>query len=135
MNCHAIAISGGRRKGRQKKRWEDNIPKSTGLKLGEALIKAEIREEWRKVVARSSLMPQRSFRLRDKWSEVKWCLSFYYIYYCKDKERPREIEFEVKEKVIIELGLRNCEALLVFAVTRVSSDRNPSIFRSAYLWR
>ena len=32
-------------------RWEDNISKWTGLGLGEALRKAEDREEWRKVVA------------------------------------------------------------------------------------
>ena len=58
-------VQGGRRRGRQKKRWEDNVTKWTGLKLGEALRKAEIREEWRTVVARSSLVPQRSTRLRD----------------------------------------------------------------------
>ena len=56
-------VQGGRRKGRQKKRWEDNIPEWSGLGLGEAFRKAADREEWRKVVARSSLMPQRSFRL------------------------------------------------------------------------
>ena len=50
-------IQGGRRKGRQKKRWEDKISEWTGLRLSEALQKAEDREEWRKVVARSSLMP------------------------------------------------------------------------------
>ena len=65
-------VQGGRRRGRQKKRWEDNITEWTGLKLGEALRKAENREEWRTVVARSSLVPQRSNRLWDKWSEVKW---------------------------------------------------------------
>ena len=59
-----------RRRGRQKKRWEDNITVWTGLKLGEALRKVENREEWRTVVARSSLVPQRSNRLWDKWSEV-----------------------------------------------------------------
>ena len=68
-------VQGGRRKGRQKKRWEDNITEWTGLKLGEALRKAENREEWRKVVAQSSLVPRRSTRLRDKWCEVKWRLS------------------------------------------------------------
>ena len=57
---------GGRRKGRQKKRWEDNIMEWTGLKLGEARRKAENREGWRTVVVRSSLVPQRSTRLRDK---------------------------------------------------------------------
>ena len=59
-------VKGGRRKGRQKKRWEDNISEWTVLGLGEALRKTEDREEWRKVVARSSLMPRRSFRLRDE---------------------------------------------------------------------
>ena len=59
-------VPGGKRKGRQKKRWEDNITEWTGLKLGEALQKAENREGWRKVVARSSLVLQQSTRLRDK---------------------------------------------------------------------
>ena len=59
-------VQRGRRRGRQKKRWEDNITEWTGLKLGEALRKAENREEWRTVVARSSLVPQRSNRLWDK---------------------------------------------------------------------
>ena len=59
-------VQGGRRKGRQKKRWEDNISEWIGLGLGVALRKAEDREEWRKVVAPSSLMPKRSFRLRDE---------------------------------------------------------------------
>ena len=58
-------VQGGRRRGRQKKRWED-VTEWTGLKLGEALRKAENREEWRTVVARSSLVPQRSIRLWDK---------------------------------------------------------------------
>ena len=59
-------VQGERRRGRQKKRWEDNVMEWTGLKLGEALRKAENREEWRTVVARSSLVPQWSARLRYK---------------------------------------------------------------------
>ena len=38
-------VQGGRRKGRQKKRWDDNISERTGLGLDEALRKAEDREE------------------------------------------------------------------------------------------
>ena len=64
-------VQGGRRKGRQKKRWEDNIMEWTGLNLGEALRKAENREGWGKVVARSSLVPQWSTRLRDKWCHLR----------------------------------------------------------------
>ena len=53
-------VQGGRRRGRQKKKWEDNIPEWTGLTLGAAMRKAERREEWRELVARSSVGPQRS---------------------------------------------------------------------------
>ena len=59
-------VQGGSRIGRQKKRWKDNISEWTGLGLVEALRKAEDREDWRKVVARSTLMLQRLFRLRDE---------------------------------------------------------------------
>ena len=34
-------FQGGRRRGRQKKGWEDNVTEWTGLKLGEALRKAK----------------------------------------------------------------------------------------------
>ena len=44
-------VQGGRGKGRQKKRWEDNISEWIGLGLREALRKAQDREEWRNVVA------------------------------------------------------------------------------------
>ena len=53
-------VQGGRRRGRQKKRWEDNIPEWTGMTLGAAMRKTERREEWRELVARSSVAPQRS---------------------------------------------------------------------------
>ena len=53
-------VQGGRRRGRQKKRWEDNILEWTGMTLGAAMRKTERREEWRELVARSSVAPQRS---------------------------------------------------------------------------
>ena len=42
-----------------KKRWEDNIREWTGLEL-------ENREKWRKLVVKSSLVPKRLPRLRDR---------------------------------------------------------------------
>ena len=54
-------VEGGRRKSRHKKRWEDY-----GLGLGEALRNTERGAEWLEMVARSPLMRQRSFRLRDE---------------------------------------------------------------------
>ena len=53
-------VQGGRRRGRQIKRWEDNIPEWTGLTLGAAMRKAERREERRELVAKSYVVPQRS---------------------------------------------------------------------------
>ena len=52
------------KEGKEKKIWEDNMPEWTGLGSVEALQKAEVREEWRKVVARQSLKSQRSPTLR-----------------------------------------------------------------------
>ena len=51
-------MQGGRRRDRQKKRWEDNIPEWTGVTLGAVMRKAERREEWRGLVARSSVSGQ-----------------------------------------------------------------------------
>ncbi|PIK46132.1 endonuclease-reverse transcriptase [Apostichopus japonicus] len=59
-------VPGGRRRGRQRKRWEDNIPEWTGLKLPDALRDAEDRKKWREVVGRASVAPLRSTRLRDR---------------------------------------------------------------------
>ena len=59
-------VLGGRRRGRQKKRWEDNIPEWTGMTLSAAMRKAERREEWRELVARSSGAPQRSTKVKVK---------------------------------------------------------------------
>ena len=47
----------GRRQGRQKKRWEDNIRKWTGLEFGKSQRAVENREKWRKLVAKSSVVP------------------------------------------------------------------------------
>ena len=50
-------VRGGKRKGRQRKRWEDNIRYWTGLELSDAVRKADEREEWRMFVARSCGAP------------------------------------------------------------------------------
>ena len=58
-------VKGGRRQGRQKKRWEDNIRDWTGLEFGRSQRAVENREKWRKLVAKSAVVPQRPSRLRD----------------------------------------------------------------------
>ena len=58
-------VKGGRRQGGQMKRWEDNIREWTGLEFGKSQRAVENREKWRKLVAKSSVAPQRPSRLRD----------------------------------------------------------------------
>ena len=51
-------VKGGRRQGRQRKRWEDDIREWTGLGFGKSQAAVENRENWRKLVAKSSMVPQ-----------------------------------------------------------------------------
>ena len=62
-------VKGGRRQGRQKKRWEDNIRELSGLEFTMSQRAVDNRGKWRKLVVKSSVVPQRSSRLRDKRSE------------------------------------------------------------------
>ena len=55
-------VKGGRRQGRQRKRWEDNIREWTGLEFGKSQRAVENRGKWRKLVAKSSVLPQRPSR-------------------------------------------------------------------------
>ena len=59
-------VKGGRRQGGQRKRWEDNIREWTGLEFGKSQRAGGNREKWRKMVAKSSVVPQRPLRLRDR---------------------------------------------------------------------
>ena len=53
-------IQGGRRRGRQRKNWHDNIKEWTGLDTYEILPAAADRKRWRKVAASAALrFPQR----------------------------------------------------------------------------
>ena len=59
-------VQGRRWKGRQKKRWEDNISEWKVKSWEKCFEMLKTERNGKKVVARSSLMRQRSFRLRDK---------------------------------------------------------------------
>ena len=59
-------VKGGRRQGRQRKRLEDNIGELTGLEVAKSRRAVENRTKWGKLVAKSSVMPQRPSRLRDR---------------------------------------------------------------------
>ena len=62
-------VKGGRRQGRQKKRWED-IRKWTGLEFTTSQRTVDNREKWRELVVNSSVKLEQSSRLRDRWDEM-----------------------------------------------------------------
>ena len=51
-------MKGGRRQNRQRKRWEDNVREWTGLEFAKSQSAVEDREKWRKLVAKSPVVPQ-----------------------------------------------------------------------------
>ena len=59
-------VKGGRRQSRQRKRWEDNIRERTGLVFAKSHRAVENREKWRKLVVKSSVVPQRPSRERNR---------------------------------------------------------------------
>ena len=59
-------VKGGRRQGRQKKRWEDNIKEWTGPEFTKSQRAVENREKWGPLVAKSSVAPQRPLQFRDR---------------------------------------------------------------------
>ena len=58
-------VKGGRRQGRQRKRWEDDIREWTGLEFTKSQRAVENRGKWRKLVVTLSVVPQRPSQLRD----------------------------------------------------------------------
>ena len=58
-------VKGGRKQGRQKKRWEDNR-KWTGQEFAKCHRAVGNRKKWRQLVVKSSVVPQRPSRLRDR---------------------------------------------------------------------
>ena len=59
-------VKGERRQGRQRKRWEDNIRKWTGLEFAKFQRAVEKKEKWRKLGVKSSVVYQRPSRLRNR---------------------------------------------------------------------
>ena len=56
----------GKKARQTERRWEDNIREWTGLELAKSQRAVENREKWRKLVMKSSVVPQRPSRLRDR---------------------------------------------------------------------
>ena len=52
-------VKGKRKRGRQKKRWEDNIKEWTGMDFASSTRASENRSRWKGTVANSSVVPRR----------------------------------------------------------------------------
>ena len=59
-------VKGGRRQGRQRKRWDDITREWTGLEFAKSQRVVENREKWRKLVAKVSVVSQGPSRLKDR---------------------------------------------------------------------
>ena len=59
-------MKGKRRRGRQKKRWEDNIKEWTGMDFASSIRAAEDRTRWKVVVVKSSVVLQQPCKVMGK---------------------------------------------------------------------
>ena len=76
-------VKGKRKRGRQKKRWEDNIKEWTGMDFACSTRAAENRTRWKGIVANSSVVPLRLSKVmgqnRIEFKPVFCGPSFYFI--------------------------------------------------------
>ena len=86
-------VKGGRRQGRQRKRWED-IREWTGLEFGRSQRAVENREKWRKLVAKSSVLTQRPSWLTGRWW---WLIKIIFKKRTKKTERGLFLSFSMTE--------------------------------------
>ena len=59
------SVKGKRKRGRQKKRWEDNIKEWTGMDFASSTRPAENRSRWKRIVANSSVVPRRHSKVME----------------------------------------------------------------------
>ena len=69
-------VKGKRKRGRQKKRWEDNIKEWTGMDFASSTRTAENRSRWKGIVANSSVVPRRPSTVMGYGEEVNIQFSF-----------------------------------------------------------
>ena len=59
-------LKGGRKQGRQEKKWEDNIEEWTGLMVAKSQKAVKNRDKWRKLVVKSFMVSQRPLHLKNR---------------------------------------------------------------------
>ena len=67
-------VKGKRKRGRQKKRWEDNIKEWTGMDFASSTRAAKNRSRWKGIVANSSVVPRRPSKVigQNRIEELQW---------------------------------------------------------------
>ena len=100
-------LKGARSRGRQKKRWEDNIKEWTGMGFGDTLRAAEGREGWKGIVANVNAIcgaPTTSEVKGLRWDEYRK-LQNYIVTQSKKKRKKKKKK--VKEKKMDKLFSTN----------------------------
>ena len=69
--CSPGSVKGTRIRGRQKKKWEDNIKEWSGIDFGDSLRTVENRERWKGINATSSVVHRRPSMVKD-WDELQY---------------------------------------------------------------
>ena len=67
-------VKWGRRQGRQKKRWEDNIREWTGLEFGKSQRAVENREKWRKLIQNTQEIKRTLFNMTEQDKTCKFSM-------------------------------------------------------------
>ena len=67
-------VKGKRKRGRQKKRWEDNIKEWTGMDFASSTRAAENKSRWKGIVANSSVVPPPPDDLPRLWDSIVYSI-------------------------------------------------------------
>ena len=120
-------VKGARRRGRQKKRWKDNIKEWTGMGFGDSLRAAEDTEWWKGMVATSSVVPRRPRRLRD-WDEMMNWIS------AQQTHRGQALNFiDVQlQNMYFEENVKSCSSYSLFTYPTYPNQLAPNSSQLIY---
>ena len=111
-------VQGGRRRGRHRKWLEDNIREWAGFEWNILQRKVENSEEWRKLVAKSPVVPQQSARQRDRW-EWRWMQ----LYNTTTAQVPDWVNIKVIQTWI------KLQSLIMFSIMQSLKQIGPQVSR------
>ena len=116
-------VKGGWRQGRQRKRWEDNTGEWSGLEFAKSQRAVENRGKWMKLVVKSSVVPQRPSRLRDRWIEGEETV----------KDKARYAHLSSVDYIVKNLESRRC--VFLSQISHASVSLCPKKTKTSKGWR